>query len=133
MLWAAAMWLFSTQVFTTASTSRYLIPLLKWLFPSASPATLLLVHALIRKLAHVAEYVVLSMLVLRGVRGDRRGWRLTWALAALAIALSYAALDEVHQLFVPGRGGSARDVLLDGCGAAIGQLLAKWFSPREEK
>ena len=127
------MWGFSTQLFTTASTSRYLIPLLVWLFPGASPITLSLVHTLIRKLAHVGEYMLLSMFVLRGVRGERRSWRLAWALAALAIAISYAALDEVHQLFVPGRGASARDVLLDSCGAALGQMLGKWFSPREEK
>lgn len=35
-----------------------------------------------------------------------------------------AALDEVHQLFVPGRGGMWQDVLLDGCGVLAGIVLA---------
>jgi VanZ family protein len=34
-----------------------------------------------------------------------------------------AALDEIHQLFVPGRYGSIADVLLDTCGGIFGILL----------
>jgi len=35
----------------------------------------------------------------------------------------YAATDEFHQLFVPGRSGQVKDVLLDSCGAAVGVLI----------
>jgi len=38
----------------------------------------------------------------------------------------YAALDEAHQFFVPGRGGSPVDVLLDSAGAAMAQAWACW-------
>ena len=39
------------------------------------------------------------------------------------IAILYAATDEFHQLFVPGRSGqSNRMCLIDGCGAVIGTL-----------
>ena len=31
--------------------------------------------------------------------------------------------DELHQLFVPGRSGQVKDVLIDGCGAVIGALI----------
>ena len=46
------------------------------------------------------------------------------ALVAWGCAALYAATDEVHQLFVPGRAGLFTDVLIDATGAAIGLLLA---------
>ena len=132
ILWAAAIWTFSTGAFTSENTSRFLLPMLKWLLPGASAATLLLLHSLIRKAAHVAEYFVFSLLALRGVRGEERGWRVTWGLAAIVIVLCYAALDEVHQLLVPGRGASPWDVLLDGFGAVLAQAVAAWRVRRAE-
>jgi VanZ family protein len=126
VLWAAAIWIFSTEFFTTDSTWSFLGPLLKWLFPGESQPRLLQLHLFIRKAAHFAEYFILSLLVLRGIRSGRAGWRITWGLAALATATGYAALDEVHQLFVPWRGGSAADVAMDSAGAAAAQALAFW-------
>ena len=38
-------------------------------------------------------------------------------------AALYAATDEVHQLFVPGRSGQVSDVLLDSAGAIAGLAL----------
>ena len=81
-------------------------------------------HLFIRKVAHVFVYFVFSILIFRGVRGANRGWKWKWALAALLIAAAYSATDEYHQLFVPGRGGSPKDVLLDSGGALLGQILA---------
>lgn len=51
--------------------------------------------------------------------GARRKFRkemfLPWFIAAL-----YAASDEIHQLFVPGRSGQLSDVILDSAGALAG-------------
>lgn len=38
------------------------------------------------------------------------------------ICILYAISDEVHQLFVPGRGGQVRDVIIDSAGAIAGIL-----------
>ncbi len=46
------------------------------------------------------------------------------ALAAFAFSALYAASDEFHQLFVPGRAGLFSDVAIDSCGAALGSALA---------
>ena len=43
--------------------------------------------------------------------------------AALAAGIAYAATDEVHQHFVPGRLGSPVDVAVDAVGVALGVLL----------
>ena len=68
---------------------------------------------ILRKIAHVTEYAILGALLTRAVR--RPG-------LALALAVAYAASDEVHQLFVEGRHGSPLDVLIDTAGALAGVL-----------
>ena len=62
----------------------------------------------LRKLAHVAEYAVLGALLARALP----------ELAALWAGIAYAASDEVHQSFVPGRFGSLLDVAIDAHGRA---------------
>jgi len=58
-------------------------------------------HVGIRKLAHVVEFAAFSVTVFRGVRAGRSGWRWSWALTTLVVAVAYASLDEWHQSFVP--------------------------------
>lgn len=129
--WAGVIFLFSTEVFGGETTSRFIIPFLRWLLPDASSQTLWQLHFLIRKSAHVAVYFVFSWLALRGLRGEARGWRWSWGLTALLIAAGYAALDEFHQSFVPGRGGAAKDVLLDSAGAIVAQIAAALLRPKQ--
>jgi VanZ family protein len=92
------------------------------LLPGASPETLAALHAALRKLAHVTEYAILAVLVCRALEEPRRLPR-TVAAAAFALCAAYAALDELHQTFVPSRTGSPLDVALDVGGAALGIAL----------
>jgi len=71
----------------------------------------------LRKGAHLTEYAILGALLLRAVGR---------ALPAFAIAVVYAATDEIHQHFVRGRHASPRDVLIDSIGIAVGI----WVLPR---
>ena len=64
----------------------------------------------LRKLAHVAEYAVLGVLLARAAP----------TAAALGLGLAYAISDEVHQAFVAGRQGSAVDVAVDAVGLVLG-------------
>lgn len=82
-----------------------------------------MIHFLIRKLAHVTEFAAFSIAVFHGVRGERSGWRFEWALWTLVIAVSYAGLDEWHQSFVPLREPRFRDVVIDGFGALLAQVV----------
>ncbi|MBI3669834.1 MAG: VanZ family protein [Acidobacteria bacterium] len=124
IVWAAFIWFLSTHFFTAGSTSHVIIPILRWLLPHASPELLEGMHIEIRKTGHFVEYFILSLLVLRGVRGDRKGWHPKWGLAVVVIVACYALLDEVHQAFVPMRTASPYDSLLDSSGAVVAQLVA---------
>jgi len=84
------------------------------------------VHYLIRKSAHFTEYFVFCLLLYRAVRAGRSGWRWSWGFAALLIAAGYSITDEMHQVFVPSRGPSAYDSLLDSAGAFVA-LIALWL------
>jgi VanZ family protein len=90
------------------------------------------IHFFIRKSAHFTEYFVFCVLLFRGVRAERIGWRWTWALAALSMAAGYSALDEVHQAFVASRTASPWDSLLDSVGAFVATVaLFLWFRFRK--
>lgn len=79
----------------------------------------------LRKIAHVFEYAVLAVLLARV--WPRRKY-LFWEV--LAVAVLYAASDEIHQLFVVGRSGSPRDILIDGTGAFLGLQIYNWLDRR---
>ena len=137
LAWAAVISLFSTHLFTSQNTGLIVIPVLHWLFPSASPQTLEFMHHIIRKCAHFTEYFILSLLILRGIRAGRHETHLAWALAAIAVVAGYAALDEFHQRFVPGRTPAVRDVLIDTAGGVAAQVIAAlfalWYHVRERR
>lgn len=136
LVWAAAISIFSTGAFTSENTGRIIIPVLHWMFPHLPMDTLFLIHHYIRKCAHFTEYFILSLLLLRAIRGENRGLRLAWALLAIAIVACYASLDEFHQSFVPGRTPAVTDVMIDTSGGiaaqAIAALLMMWAHLREE-
>ena len=125
--------LFSTHYFSSQQTGRVIIPLLHWLLPTASPRMLHLMHVGIRKMAHVTEFGLFSVSVFHGIRGGRFGWRFSWALATLVIAVTYAGLDEWHQSFVPLREARARDVAIDALGAVLAQSLVWFYANRKSK
>ena len=86
------------------------------------------IHFLIRKGAHFFAYFVLGFLIMTAL-GSRLSSVAKRVLIAFAICLLYAISDEVHQLFIPGRSGEIRDVIIDSAGAIVGigcyQLIIK--------
>ncbi|MDO4289279.1 MAG: VanZ family protein [Eubacterium sp.] len=127
VLWMAVIFFFSAQDATDSSAMSGGIVdqlmamgegLCQSLFGSAFAFPRDALTFLVRKAAHTSVYFVLAMLV----------WR-CWEKAAdlknlktLAICFLYAASDELHQWFVPGRSAELRDVCIDTFGAALGLL-----------
>ena len=77
---------------------------------------------MIRKVAHACIFFLLGILLYFGFRPflKKKVWVYLSALSGLAVT---AALDEIHQFFVQGRGPMVADVVLDICGGAAGLLL----------
>lgn len=116
LLWITALFVLSSSLFSANNTSRLIEPILRWLLPSATAATIGLIHGLIRKAAHFTNYGILFWLLIRGPLVGR-------PYVALSLCVLYALLDEGHQVFVPGRTPSFYDVALDSSGALFSRFL----------
>jgi VanZ family protein len=126
--------LVSSDLGSGAHTSRFILPFLHWLFPQATPEFLQHAHHLIRKAGHVTEYAILALLVRRAMRRTCLDWSERRILAvALLNCAAYAVTDEFHQSFVPSRGASPVDVLIDTGGAASALLLAWLWTRRPQR
>lgn len=123
---------FSTDTFSGEHTQGVVVGILRVLLPHTPESTLLMLHDLIRKCTHVAEYFIFGMLLFRAIRMPEQGWQWHWAFLAILIAVLYASSDEIHQIFVPSRGASFFDALLDSGGACLAQLAA-WIVNRRDR
>jgi VanZ family protein len=87
-----------------------------WFSAQSSPPTVpnRLGDLVLKKGAHTLSYAVLALCYVWGV-GD---WHKRWV--ALLLAVAYAASDEYHQSWTPGRTPSVVDVGIDTVGAALG-------------
>lgn len=89
---------------------------------------------ILRKLAHITEYAVLSFLF---------GWcffdilsKKYFLIFIWLAPLIYAISDEFHQFFIPGRVGSLKDVIIDLIGIFLVFILVfngKMFYSKEYK
>ena len=71
---------------------------------------------------HGAIYFVLGLLIYAAVR--RKCKKSAYAiLMSMVLCFSYGLLDEVHQLFVPGRAFQLSDLMMDFSGSLIGIAL----------
>ena len=68
------------------------------------------------KVAHFIEYLIFGLALRYWARGS---------LAVGAVALGFAALDEIHQRFIPGREMSFWDFTADAAGLAVGYLMLR--------
>jgi VanZ family protein len=76
---------------------------------------------ILRKGAHITEYAILGLLLMRALEREA---------LALAAGIAYAATDEFHQHFVRGRHAAPVDVAIDAIGVCIGILA--WLRMTEQ-
>lgn len=129
--WMGVISTLSSDAFSASNTNHYLDPLLRWLFPNVSVERLMVLHTVVRKSAHLAEFFILGLLLFwASRRGQSPRWRARWMVQAVLIAGVYSLLDELHQAFEPHRTPSLADSGIDTLGAAISQVViyarARW-------
>lgn len=136
MAWMALIFTASSDSHSYEHSSRFIEPLLRWLFPRLPETRIHDLHEVIRKCGHVTEYAVLALLLWRGVRQPSKDHPPTWswreARFTLLLVMLYAATDEFHQKFVPTRTSLVSDVFIDTAGGAA-SLLALWMIGRKRK
>lgn len=86
-----------------------------------------LLSFIIRKLAHLTEYLILGLLVANMFTKNNIN---NLYLISIILCIIYATSDEIHQLFVPGRACQLRDILIDSIGSITGVYLYKLINTK---
>ena len=76
----------------------------------------------IRKLAHFSLYAIGGVLLMNVVRLFLLKENMQ-ILTSSSIGILYAAIDEIHQLVIPGRSGKITDFLIDSLGILTGIMV----------
>lgn len=81
---------------------------------------------IVRKAAHLSIYLLLGILLISYLTeynlNDKK-----LIIYSIVIALLYACSDEIHQIFVPGRSGEIRDIIIDTIGSTVGVFIYFMF------
>ena len=74
---------------------------------------------------HLGGYFLLGLFLYRAINRGSFAWKLRTAFFTMACGVIYAASDEFHQLFVPGREATLTDIGFDALGILIFLLLVR--------
>ena len=119
VLWMGLIAVGSSSLLSGDHTRSWVLGPLGQVAPWASPATLAMIHSMLRKLGHVIEYGTLAVLWHRALGPSPMTSR-----AAFVLATAYGGLDELWQGLLPSRTPAVSDVVVDAAGALLG--LAAW-------
>ena len=77
------------------------------------------------KIEHFSAFFILSIFLNLTLIFQRKSYLLFKfaKLVTVIICLSYGAIDELHQMFIPGRTADIRDWLADSTGVILGVLI----------
>lgn len=127
VIWMAAIFSFSTDVFSGENTGSLLYSIFHAIIPGLTREQFQPIHFLIRKTAHFTEYGILALLLFRAFRaGASRRWAWRWAIYSWLVVGGYALSDEFHQSFSQHRTASIYDSMIDTSGG-ITALLLFWL------
>ena len=117
IFWIAAILFLSSNTGSMSNTSRFIRPILEFLFPAAGDAQLSEIHGYLRKVGHFTGYGILGFLAARAFYQTSIAFlRKNQIFAALVLVVAVAAIDETNQSRLASRTGSIYDVLLDAAG-----------------
>lgn len=126
VLWAALIFIGSTDVLSASNTGGVLVRPLLWLFPHLSETTTTIIQFVARKAGHFTEYAILALLAARAFRTSSWGLvRNRWFWVSLLLVVAYSLSDEFHQSFYPSRTASIYDAMIDSLGG-LAALLIIW-------
>jgi hypothetical protein len=84
---------------------------------------------IVKKTAHLIEYGIFAILLFRALKNSGMDKKRAMFYSVI-LAFFYAATDEIHQAFIPGRQSRARDIIFDTIGAVAGVYLLWKLLPK---
>ena len=84
---------------------------------------------IIRKTAHIFEYLVLYLLMYNYIRFYSKNP----IKLSILFTLLYACIDEAHQLFIIDRSGKPLDILVDSIGIFLGYIIEVLYEKKIKK
>lgn len=133
VLWAALIFIGSTDLLSAANTGGVLVRPVLWLFPHVSEETLKIFQFVVRKAGHVTEYAIFALLAAHAFgTSSRELLRNRWFWASLSLVVVYSLSDEFHQSFYPSRTASIYDCMIDSFGGLTALVLLA-FRNRSKK
>ena len=127
LLWMVVIFMLSHQSASISSgQSGVFVEQLRHIAPSVDQQ---LLTFLVRKGAHIFAYFVLGILTFNALwRVDLSKFKFNYPLGlSIIVCALYAVSDEFHQLFVSGRSGEIRDIIIDSCAATVGVFIISIF------
>lgn len=127
LLWMVVIFMLSHQPASVSSgQSGVFVEQLRHITPSVDQQ---LLTFLVRKGAHIFAYFVLGILAFNALwRVDLSKFKFNRpATLSIIVCALYAASDEFHQLFIIGRSGELRDIMIDSCAAIVGVFIISIF------
>lgn len=127
VIWMAVVFAFSNQVAeksskTSSGITEEVVKIIVKEPKKRTPKIIDMVETIVRKLAHFFMYAVGGFLM-AGLVNTTNTTNKKQVLYAVFFTALYACTDEIHQIFVDGRSGEVRDVLIDTSGALLGTMV----------
>ena len=108
---------------STGLSDSLLYDVLSFLKLELSETMIAFLSVFIRKVAHFSIYALLGALICLLMKWGYLLAGKRCFFAPVAISALYAFTDEFHQLFISGRSGQIKDVLIDSSGAVVGTVF----------
>lgn len=132
IVWLIIIFLFSQQPHSGEATHS----IIEQLLPNLKTNNIVdIINFIIRKLAHLTEYFILTLLTISLLKEYTKQEKII-LISSLLFCFLYALSDEYHQSFIAGRGSSMKDVLIDTLGgifASLSYIIYKYKRNKEAK
>lgn len=124
--WMIIIFMFSNQPANISDEkSRFVVHLFNAVGINLNSVFGSLANFVVRKISHFSEYFIFYLLLFNAFHEKFEIKKVLFL--SLIIVFLYACSDEIHQLFIPGRTGRIRDVIIDTCGGLTSLLCCFYY------
>ena len=128
IIWMSIIFYFSHQDATDSSSLSNGFISNIYSFITGKEATLEVLEKysyIVRKLAHFGVYFILGLISFNVMYQFKVKYKYIFAFL---IGFLYSVSDEIHQIFIPGRAGQIKDILIDSSGTLLAIFLCYLIS-----